>query len=98
LPENLSSRLRLIATCWIAVAAVAYVVDLWRQTQVHLTNGALRPFGDDFINYWSGAYLAWHHRAAEIYNWNAFHAFETSLAAQRLERLIQYRRAMLPPS
>jgi hypothetical protein len=75
----------LIARCWIAVAAVAYVVDLWRQTQDHLTNGALRPFGDDFINYWSGAYLAWHHRAAAIYDWNAFHAFETSLAGAAID-------------
>ena len=81
----LSSRLRTLAVVWIAVAAAAYAVDLWRQTQVHLTNGALRPFGDDFINYWSGAYLAWHHRAADIYNWNAFHAFETGVVGAAID-------------
>jgi hypothetical protein len=75
----------MLAISWIAVAGVAYVADLLRQTQAGLTNGALRPFGDDFINYWSGAYLAWHGRAPEIYNWNAFHAFESSVAAGTID-------------
>jgi arabinofuranan 3-O-arabinosyltransferase len=79
------ARLRMLAVCWIAVAAVAYVADLLRQTHAGLTNGALRPFGDDFINYWSGAFLAWHGRAPEIYNWNAFHAFELGVVGASLD-------------
>ena len=75
----LSPRLRTFAICWIAVAAAGYLLDLLRQTRAGLTNGIGRPFGDDFINFWSGPYLAWHGRAAEIYNWEAFHAFEAGV-------------------
>ena len=78
------SRLRLIAICWIPVAAAIYVFDLLRQTRDGLSDGAGRPFGDDFINFFSGPYLAWHGRAAEIYDWNAFHAFEMSVAGPSL--------------
>ena len=74
-----------LARSFIAVAAIAYLFDLWQQTRDHLTNGALRPFGDDFINYWSGAYLAWHGRAAEIYDPAAFHAFQQSIAGAPIQ-------------
>jgi len=72
-------RLRTLAYCWIAVAGIGWLADLWRQTRDHLTNGALRPFGDDFINYWSAAWLAWHGRAATIYDWDGFHVFEAGV-------------------
>ena len=75
----------MIAISWIAVAGAAYVIDLLRQTQNGLTNGAGRPFGDDFINYWSAAFLAWHGRAAEIYDWTGFHAFEESVVGASLD-------------
>jgi hypothetical protein len=73
-----------IARCFIGAAAIMYVYDLLQQTSVGLTNGAGRPFGDDFINYWSGAFLAWHGRVAEIYNPVAFHVFEQSVVGARL--------------
>lgn len=44
-----------------------------------------RPFGDDFINYWSAAWLAFHGRAAEIYDWNAFHVFQTGVAGAPID-------------
>jgi hypothetical protein len=47
-------------------------VDLLRQTRDGLTDGMGRPVGDDFINFWSGPFLAWHQRSAEIYNFGAF--------------------------
>jgi hypothetical protein len=56
-----------------------------RQTHDKLTDGAGRPFGDDFINFWSGPFLAWHHRVAEIYNFGAFHAFEQSVVGEQLQ-------------
>src|ERR1700674_1242342 len=74
-----------VARSFAAVAGIIYFYDLWRQTQDHLTNGAGRPFGDDFINYWSAAYLALHGRAAEIYNPAAFHAFEQSVAGTPID-------------
>ena len=79
---NLTS---ILARSFVAVAAVAYFFDLWQQTRVHLTNGALRPFGDDFINYWSGAYLAWHGRAAEIYDPATFHIFQESVVGAPIQ-------------
>jgi hypothetical protein len=74
-----------IARCFVAVAVIAYVIDLLRQTRDGLTDGAGRPFGDDFINFWSGPFLAWHHRIAEIYNFGAFHAFEQSVVGEHLQ-------------
>jgi hypothetical protein len=74
-----------IARCYIAVTVIAYLVDLLRQTRDGLTDGAGRPFGDDFINFWSGPFLAWHQRAAEIYNVDAFHAFEQSIVGVHLQ-------------
>jgi hypothetical protein len=73
------------ARSFIAVAAVFYFFDLFQQTRDHLTNGGGRPFGDDFINFWSGAFLAWHGRASEIYNIVAFHNFELSVAGAALD-------------
>ncbi len=73
-----------VARSYIAVAFVAYVVDLLRQTRDGLTDGVGRPFGDDFINFWSGPFLAWHQRSAEIYNFAAFHAFEQSVVGASL--------------
>jgi hypothetical protein len=73
-----------VARCYIAVAVVAYLVDLLRQTRDGLTDGMGRPFGDDFINFWAGPFLAWHQRSAEIYNFSAFHAFEQSVVGASL--------------
>jgi hypothetical protein len=74
-----------LARCFVAAAAVGYCIDLWQQTRDHLTNGAGRPFGDDFINYWSGAALALHGHAAQVYDFNAFHMFEQSVAGAGLD-------------
>ena len=74
-----SGRLRKVAQIWIVVAAIAYALDLVRGTAGALVDAAGRPLGDDFINYWSGAYLAWHGRAADVYNWPAYHAFQEAI-------------------
>ena len=44
-----------------------------------------RPFGDDWVNYWSAAWLALHGRAAEIYNVNAFHSFQQTIVGTPLD-------------
>ena len=44
MPQALLTRLRLIAICWIPVAAAIYVFDLLRQTREGLSDGAGRPF------------------------------------------------------
>lgn len=67
------------ARCFVPFAALGYLAYALRQTTDHLTNGAGRAFGDDFLCFWSGAYLALHHRAGEIYNFARFHAFAQSV-------------------
>src|SRR3954447_26626021 len=71
--------IRRIARVWIALAGAFCVFDLWRKTGVGLTDGDGRPIGDDFVNYFSGAYLALHQRVADIYHWHAYHAFQEQL-------------------
>jgi hypothetical protein len=71
--------LRRIAHVWIALAAAFCIFDLWRKTGIGLTDGDGRPIGDDFVNYFSGAWLALHQRVAEIYHWPAYHAFQGEL-------------------
>jgi arabinofuranan 3-O-arabinosyltransferase len=74
-----------IARSFVAVAAAIYLYDLFQQTRDHFTNGLGRPFGDDFINFWSGAYLAVHGHATQVYDPAAFHAFQQSIAGGPLE-------------
>ncbi|MEJ0078206.1 MAG: glycosyltransferase family 87 protein [Alphaproteobacteria bacterium] len=64
---------------WIALAGAFVAFDLWRKTGVGLTDGDGRPIGDDFVNYFSGAWLALHQRVGEIYHWPAYHAFQGEL-------------------
>jgi hypothetical protein len=79
------ARLRLVAWIWIGNAVLIYLIDLLPQIRGGLSDGLGRPFGDDFINYWSAAFLALHGRAAEIYDFAAFHAFEQSVVAQGIK-------------
>lgn len=74
-----------VARCFVFAAGPIYVYDLLRRTADHLTDQTGEPFGADFVNYWSGAYLAWHGRASEIYHPAAFHAFEQSIAGPLLD-------------
>jgi arabinofuranan 3-O-arabinosyltransferase len=70
-----ASLIRKTAEIWAVAAGVYYCYDILRDTGQSLTTSG-RPLGDDFVNYWSGAFLAWHGRAADIYNWPAYHAFQ----------------------
>jgi arabinofuranan 3-O-arabinosyltransferase len=72
------SRIRTIASIWAIAAGLFYCYDILRDTGATLTTNG-RPLGDDFVNYWSGAFLAWHGRAADVYNWPTYHAFQQSI-------------------
>jgi hypothetical protein len=78
------ARLKLIAWFWVVIASAVYVADLLHQTQDGLSDGVSRAFGDDFVNYWSAAFLAAHGRAAEIYDFTAFHLFEQSVSGPNI--------------
>jgi len=79
------ARLRRIGLIWLVLAAVAYGLDLWMQTRVGLTNGAGRPFGDDFIDFWGAARLALSGQVGLPYDWMAFHRFHEALVGAPLE-------------
>ncbi len=74
-----------VARSFVAAALFGYFYDLLHQTHNHLLNAVGRPFGDDWVNYWSGAFLALHGRAAEIYDIHAFHAFQQSIVGSPLD-------------
>lgn len=75
------SLLEKIARTWVCVAATYYFYDLIT-LYVHggLSTADGRAFGEDFINYYSGAALAWHGHAADVYRLPAYHAFAESVA------------------
>jgi hypothetical protein len=74
-----------VARSFVAAALFVYFFDLLHQTQDQLVNGAGRPFGDDWVNYWSGAFLALHGRAAQVYDLHAFHAFQEAIVGSPLD-------------
>jgi arabinofuranan 3-O-arabinosyltransferase len=79
------TRVITVARSFVAAAVFGYFFDLYHQTQNHLLNAAGRPFGDDWVNYWSAGYLALHGRAAEIYDLHVFHAFQQTIVGSPLD-------------
>ena len=69
----------------VALAIVFYFNDVVQDARGGMTDGFGHAIGDDFINFWSGPFLAWHHRAADIYNFTIFHSFEQSVIGQSLQ-------------
>ncbi|MGA2565527.1 MAG: hypothetical protein ABSF41_01725 [Pseudolabrys sp.] len=79
------TRVVTVTRSFVAAALFGYVFDLLQQTKHHLLGAAGRPFGDDFINFWAGGFLALHGRAAEVYDLNAFHAFQQTIVGAQLD-------------
>src|SRR5664279_3408834 len=79
------TRVITVARSFVAAAVFGYFFDLYHQTQNHLLNAAGRPFGDDWVNYWSAGYLVLHGRAAEIYDLHVFHAFQQTIVGSPLD-------------
>jgi arabinofuranan 3-O-arabinosyltransferase len=74
-----SSLVEKIAHAWACVAAAIYVFDLVFVFGAHLSTPGGRALGEDFINYYAGAWLAWHGHAANAYNTSTYHAFLESI-------------------
>ncbi len=74
-----------VARSFVAAAGFGYFFDLLHQTHNHLVSAIGRPFGDDWVNYWSAAYLALHGRVAEIYDLKALHAFQETIVGSPLD-------------
>ena len=78
MPTELSLARR-VAWTWIVVVGLFYCYDILRDTGGSLTDPTHRPLGDDYVNFWSGAFLAWHGRVADVYKWSEYHAFQQSI-------------------
>ena len=74
-----------VARSFVAAALFGYFFDLLHQTHNHLVNAVGRPFGDDWVNYWSAGFLALHGRVAEIYDLHVFHAFQETIVGSPLD-------------
>ncbi|SOB86651.1 Protein of unknown function [Sphingomonas guangdongensis] len=80
-----ADRLGAIALGW-CIAALAYLVQhLAGQARVGWTDGVDRPFGEDFINFWSAARLAASGAVAAIYEIEAFHAFQVGVVGAPID-------------
>ncbi|MCP1469955.1 hypothetical protein J3E64_001642 [Sphingobium sp. OAS761] len=79
------ARLRRIARLWCIVAGILALLYLGRQLSCGMTDGMGHPFGEDFINFWSGARLAATGRVDIIYDLARFHAFETQVAGAPID-------------
>ncbi len=67
------------ALVWVVFAAYTYGSHLWQATAVGLTRGdGSLAFGDDTINFWAAPYLALRGRIMEVYDFQAFHAFQVT--------------------
>jgi arabinofuranan 3-O-arabinosyltransferase len=76
-----SSLVEKIALIWICFAAAIYIAELiFFFNNGGLSTSAGRVLGEDFINYYAGAWLAWHGQAAHAYLSPAYHAFLESVA------------------
>lgn len=70
-----------VARTWVCMASAYYLYDLLSLfIQSGLSTADGRAFGEDFINYYSGAWLAWHGHAADVYRLPVYHAFQESVA------------------
>lgn len=78
-------RLRRIARVWLVVAGALLLARLYGQTRAGLTDGAGHPFGEDFVNFWSGPALAVQGRLAEIYDIARFHRFEVAAVGHPID-------------
>ncbi len=70
------ARLLRIGRIWALAALFAFSFHLWDETRIGMVDPAGHPFGDDTLNFWSGARLALAGHAATAYDMPAFHAFE----------------------
>jgi hypothetical protein len=81
---------RRVAWTWIVVVGLFYCYDMLRDTGGTLTDPTQRPLGDDYVNYWSGAFLAWHGRVTDVYNLRVYHAFQQSIVGDLTGYLYAY--------
>jgi hypothetical protein len=74
-----------MALTMVIVAVLLLAWRLYWQTSAGLTDGLGHPFGEDFLNFWSGGALASAGRAGEIYDMRAFHQFQVATVGHEID-------------
>jgi hypothetical protein len=78
-------RLLAVARTWCVVMVPLLLFYWWRQVQFGLSDGAGHPFGEDFINFWSGARLGLTGEWTRVYDIAAFHEFEEAVVRAKID-------------
>jgi hypothetical protein len=79
------ARVRLVAWGWCLAWPVLLAMHLAGQLRAGWTDNVDRPFGEDFINFWSAARLAMTGASGSIYDIEAFHAFEVRVVGNAID-------------
>lgn len=77
-------RMIRVARIWLCVAVPLLLFILVRQTRVGWGDGTGAPFGEDFINFWSGARLALDGQWPIVYDIAAFHSYQNSVVGAEI--------------
>lgn len=76
--------LKFAAHVWLALWPTVCLIMLSMELRFGWTDGIGHPFGEDFINFWSAAYLALHGHILTAYDFAAFHHFHTRLVGYEM--------------
>ena len=78
-------RVKQVALLWCAVWPILLCLYLAGQVKIGWTDGVDRPFGEDFLNFWSAARLAITGQAARIYDIAAFHDYQVGVVGHPID-------------
>lgn len=77
-------RVLRVARIWLCVAAPLLLFILTRQMRDGWSDGTGAPFGEDFINFWSGARLALDGQWPIVYDIAALHAYQNQVVGAEI--------------
>lgn len=78
-------RLLRFARTWCVVLSMLLAFYWHGQLRLGWTDGVDRPFGEDFLNFWSAARLAASGSVGRIYDVAAFHAFQVDTVGHGID-------------
>lgn len=78
-------RVRWIAVLWCLIWPPLMAAHVLNQLRAGWTDGVDRPFGEDFLNFWSAAKLAISSRWHSIYNIPSFHEFQVGVVGHPID-------------
>ncbi|NHO33067.1 glycosyltransferase family 87 protein [Acetobacter fallax] len=92
LTSFIPQRQRILHFNWLKAAAWAWLYFtvlgtseyLRSELQAGWTDGHLRPFGEDFLDFWSASRLALTGQISAVYDFAAFHAFQVGVVGHEI--------------